>query len=150
VLTVNRITHIIQLKKRKAGDGIMISFEKFIMEDGMPIYLQILQYIKRGIIAGTITDGDELPSRRMLSALLGVNPNTVQKAYRMLEDEGLISSHSGAKSYMVLNEETVAKVRGQLLEGDAIGIVLSMKQMGLSKAEAIALLENYWDKEVNP
>lgn len=128
----------------------MISFEKFIMEDGMPIYLQILQYIKRGIIAGTITNGDELPSRRMLSALLGVNPNTVQKAYRMLEDEGLISSHSGAKSYMVLNEETVARVRGQLLEGDAIGIVLSMKQMGLSKAEAIALLENYWDKEVNP
>ena len=128
----------------------MISFEKFIMEDGMPIYLQILQYIKRGIIAGSITDGDELPSRRMLSALLGVNPNTVQKAYRMLEDEGLISSHSGAKSYMVLNEETVARVRGQLLEGDAIGIVLSMKQMGLSKAEAIALLEKYWDKEVNP
>ena len=128
----------------------MISFEKFIMEDGMPIYLQILQYIKRGLIAGTIADGDELPSRRMLSALLGVNPNTVQKAYRMLEDEGLISSHSGAKSYMVLNEETVARVRGQLLEGDAIGIVLSMKQMGLSKAEAIALLENYWDKEVNP
>ena len=128
----------------------MISFEKFIMEDGMPIYLQILQYIKRGIIAGTISDGDELPSRRMLSALLGVNPNTVQKAYRMLEDEGLISSHSGAKSYMVLNEETVARVRVQLLEGDAIGIVLSMKQMGLSKAEAIALLEKYWDKEVNP
>ena len=128
----------------------MISFEKFIMEDGMPIYLQILQYIKRGIIAGTITNGDELPSRRMLSALLGVNPNTVQKAYRMLEDEGLISSHSGAKSYMVLNEQTVARVRGQLLEGDAIGIVLSMKQMGLSKAEAIALLEKYWDKEVNP
>ena len=128
----------------------MISFEKFIMEDGMPIYLQILQYIKRGIIAGTITDGDELPSRRMLSALLGVNPNTVQKAYRMLEEEGLISSHSGAKSYMVLNDETVARVRGQLLEGDAVGIVSSMKQMGLSKAEAIALLETYWDKEVNP
>lgn len=128
----------------------MITFEKFIMEDGMPIYLQILQYIKRGVIAGTITDGDELPSRRMLSALLGVNPNTVQKAYRMLEDEGLISSHSGAKSCMVLNEETVARVRSQLLEGDAIGIVLSMKQMGLSKAEAIALLENYWDMEVNP
>ena len=120
------------------------------MEDCVPIYLQILLFIKRGAITGTICDGDEVPSRRMLSALLSVNPNTVQKAYRMLEDEGLISSHSGAKSYMVLNEETVARVRGQLLEGDAIGIVLSMKQMGLSKAEAIALLENYWDKDVNP
>lgn len=123
----------------------MISFETFIMEDGMAIYLQILQYIKRGIIAGTIVDGDELPSRRVLSALLGVNPNTVQKAYRMLEEEGLISSHSGAKSYMVLTDETVEKVRRELLEGDAVNIVAAMKQMGLSKAEALQLLERYWD-----
>ena len=123
----------------------MISFETFIMEDGMAIYLQILQYIKRGIIAGTIVDGDELPSRRVLSALLGVNPNTVQKAYRLLEEEGLISSHSGAKSYMVLTDETVEKVRRELLEGDAVNIVAAMKQMGLSKAEALQLLERYWD-----
>ena len=123
----------------------MISFEKFIMEDGTAIYLQILLYIKRGIIAGTISDGDELPSRRMLSALLGVNPNTVQKAYRMLEEEGLISSHSGAKSYMLLDGDTVERVRSELLEGDAVNIVTSMKQMGLSKTEAIALLEKYWD-----
>lgn len=123
----------------------MISFEKFIMEDGTPIYLQILLYIKRGIIAGIITDGDELPSRRVLSALLGVNPNTVQKAYRMLEDEGLIASHSGAKSYMVLPEETIRRVRAELLEGDARTIVSAMKQMGLSKEDALALLEKYWD-----
>ena len=123
----------------------MISFDKFIMEDGTPIYLQILLYIKRGIIAGTIADGDELPSRRVLSALLGVNPNTVQKAYRMLEEEGLIASHSGAKSYMVLPEETIRRVRAELLEGDARTIVSAMKQMGLSKAEALALLETYWD-----
>jgi len=123
----------------------MISFETFIMEDGMAIYLQILQYIKRGIITGTIVDGDELPSRRILSALLGVNPNTVQKAYRMLEEEGLIASHSGAKSYMVLTEETIEKVRKELLEGDAVNMVAAMKQMGLSKAEALRLLEQYWD-----
>ena len=115
------------------------------MEDGMAIYLQILQYIKRGIVAGTIADGDELPSRRVLSALLGVNPNTVQKAYRMLEEEGLIASHSGAKSYMVLTPETIEKVRKDLLEGDARNIVAAMKQMGLSKAEALRLLEQYWD-----
>ena len=64
----------------------MITFDQFKLEDGMPIYLQIVLYIKRGIIAGVIADGDELPSRRILSALLGVNPNTVQKTYRLLED----------------------------------------------------------------
>jgi len=129
----------------KVGESTVISFEAFIMEDGMAIYLQILQYIKRGIIAGTIVDGNELPSRRVLSALLGVNPNTVQKAYRMLEEEGLIASHSGAKSYMVLRPETIEKVRAELLEGDAVNIVTAMKQMGLSKAEAMQLLERYWD-----
>ena len=124
----------------------MISFEQFLMEDGVPIYLQILLFIKRGAIAGTICDGDELPSRRMLSALLSVNPNTVQKAYRMLEDEGLIQSHSGAKSYMVLDEEKLELIREELLENDATSIVRAMNQMGLSKTEAIALIEKFWER----
>ena len=123
----------------------MISFDQFKLEDGMPIYLQIVLYIKRGIIAGVIDDGDELPSRRILSALLGVNPNTVQKTYRILEDEGLIQSHAGAKSYMVLDEEKVRRSRQELLEGDARNIVSAMKQMGLSLDEASALLKKYWD-----
>ena len=126
----------------------MISFEHFLMEDGLPIYLQILLYIKRGIIAGTIQDGDELPSRRMLSALLSVNPNTVQKAYRMLEEEGLIQSHSGAKSYMVLDEEKLERIREELLENDATTIVRAMKQMGLTKKEAISLIEKFWERGI--
>ncbi len=123
----------------------MISFDSFVMEDGMPIYLQILLFLKRGVIAGTVADGDELPSRRVLSALLGVNPNTVQKAYRILEEEGLIQSRSGAKSCMVLDRETVERVRSELLEHDAGRIVSAMRQMGLSKEEAVALIEKYWE-----
>ena len=123
----------------------MLSFDSFVLEDGMPIYLQILLFVKRGIIAGTIADGDELPSRRVLSALLGVNPNTVQKAYRLLEEEGLVQSHSGAKSYMVLDGEKTERVRGELLENDAKSIVSAMRQMGLSKEEALALIETYWE-----
>lgn len=123
----------------------MISFDSFILADGMPIYLQIVLYIKRGIIAGLISDGDELPSRRVLSALLGVNPNTVQKTYRILEEEGLIQSHTGAKSYMILDEDKISRIRQELLEGDARAIVSAMKQMGLSREDAVALLEKYWD-----
>ena len=123
----------------------MISFDNFIMEDGTPIYLQIILFVKRGIIAGLICDGDELPSRRVLSALLGVNPNTVQKAYRMLEEENLIQSHSGAKSYVVLNSAVKERIRSELLESDAKSVVSAMRQMGLSKADAVALIEKYWE-----
>lgn len=123
----------------------MIPFDDFHMEEGIPIYQQILLYLKRGIVAGEFCDGDELPSRRMLSALLGVNPNTVQKAYRQLEEENLICSHTGAKSYMVLDEKKVEQIRGELLKSDVKSVVQSMKQMGLSKSEALRLIQAYWD-----
>ena len=123
----------------------MISFENFIMADGSPIYLQILLYIKRGIIAGSICDGDELPSRRVLSALLGVNPNTVQKAYKMLEDEGLIASRTGAKSYVVVTEAKLKEIRAELLDADAMEAVSKFKQMGVSKEEAHALIDRFWE-----
>ena len=123
----------------------MVSFDSFSLADGIPIYQQILLFLKREAVAGTIRDGDELPSRRVLSALLGINPNTVQKAYRMLEEEGLIASHSGAKSLMVLDEETLRRVRGELLEADAKSVVNAMKQMGLTKEEALALIDQYWE-----
>ncbi len=123
----------------------MITFEFFKLEEGTPIYQQILLYIKRGIIAGSIVQGDELPSRRVMSALLGINPNTVQKAYRMLEEEGLITSHSGAKSYVDVTEEKIKQIRKELLQNDAKSIVTTMKQMGLSKLDAIKLISENWE-----
>ena len=123
----------------------MISFDCFTAQDGVPIYLQIVKHIKSGIVSGTVISGDEVPSRRVLSALLGVNPNTIQKAYRMLEEEGLMESRTGAKSYMIFNETAVASVRKQLLETDAAAIISSLKQMGLNKEEALALIKTYWE-----
>ena len=123
----------------------MITFEHFKLEEGTPIYQQILLYIKRGIIAGSIVSGDELPSRRVMSALLGINPNTVQKAYRMLEEEGLITSHSGAKSYVDVTDEKIQQISKELLQNDAKSIVTVMKQMRLTKEEALQLISENWN-----
>lgn len=126
----------------------MISFEQFQMEDNVPIYLQINRYIKRGIVAGTILDGDEIPSRRMLSALLGVNPNTVQKSYASLEEEGLIQSRAGAKSHVVVTDETVKRLRREILAGSLKAVVEAMKQMGMTREEALAAVEEHWEVDV--
>lgn len=122
----------------------MDMFRDFVAVDGIPIYTQIILHLKRGMVAGTIRHGDELPSRRVLSALLGVNPNTVQKAYRLLEDEGLIQSHSGAKSYVVVSAKVLKQVREELLENEISGMIRAMQQMGLSQEEALSLLKKYW------
>ena len=123
----------------------MISFEQFLMDDSSPIYLQIIGYIKRGIASGTIGDGDEMPSRRVLSALLGVNPNTVQKAYAMLEEQGLIHSRSGAKSCIAVRPETVERLKDELLEETMKHMISAMKQMGVSREEATKLIGRYWE-----
>ncbi len=124
----------------------MLTFDNLILEDGSPIYLQILRHVKQGIAGGTIAHGEELPSRRVVSALLGVNPNTVQKAYRLLEEEGLVESHTGAKSRVVADEAARSKVRAQLLRSDAQTMISAMKQMGVTKAEALALLDALWEE----
>lgn len=123
----------------------VISFDHFIPEDGVPIYQQIVRHIKRGIVSGQIKSGDEVPSRRMLSALLGVNPNTIQKAFALLEGEGLMESRPGAKSYMVIPTDQAEKIREQLLEADARAIITSLKQMGLSMDQAISIIEKFWN-----
>ena len=123
----------------------MIAFDDFKASGGMPIYLQILSYVKRGIVAGTIVDGDELPSRRVLSARLGINPNTVQKAFKTLEDEGLIISRSGAKSCVNVTPRVIKRLKEELLMDEVKNITDALKQMGISKDETINLIEKYWD-----
>ena len=125
----------------------MVSFEQFQMEDGSPIYLQIVSFVQRGIVAGTITDGDEMPPRRVLSALIGVNPNTIQKAYRQLEDDGIIESRSGAKSYVTITPASTRTIRGRLLSKETAALVQNMKQMGISMEEAISLVAEAWSEE---
>lgn len=124
----------------------MISWEGFHLEDNVPIYLQIEGFIKRGIVAETIHDGDEMPSRRMLSALLGVNPNTVQKSYAMLEQQGLIQSRAGAKSEVRVEAGTIPRLRREILSAGVKSLVEAMKQMGMTLPEAKQALEESWEE----
>lgn len=96
--------------------------------------------------AGAVADGEELPSRRVLSALLGVNPNTIQKAYRLLEEEGLIRSHPGAKSYVSAPPERAAAIRGELLAAEARRAAEALRRMGLDRGAALELIGRLWDE----
>lgn len=122
----------------------MIEFTDFKIEEGIPVYLQIIYYLKRQIASGLIRDGDELPSRRMLSALLGINPNTVQKAFKVLEDEGVVISSMGAKSLIKVTEEKRAELKREIVEEHIGYIVKSVRQMGLSLEDTKRLIEKYW------
>ena len=123
----------------------MLRFEDLVLDIHSPIYLQILRFVKQGIASGTVCRGDELPSRRALSALLGVNPNTVQKAFRLLEEEGILESRSGAKSVICTDEAAAARICAELRESDARLAVQMLRESGLTKEEALALIDRFWD-----
>ena len=125
----------------------MIDFGGFVQTEGQPIYGQIMRYIKQGLAAGTIADGEELPSRRTLSAYLTVNPNTVQNAYRLLEEEGLVQSHAGAKSCVCASEQQREALRRELTAEGLRTMVRDMKRMGLTAAEAAALVKKLYEEE---
>ena len=130
----------------------MLSFETFLPEEGLPIYLQIIRHVKRGIAAGTVQAGDELPSRRVLSARLGVSPTPVHRNCGVLGEGVDIACRWGAKSEVALPPGTVEQVRSQLLEQEAGLLVRALLQAGLDKGAAFALLDRLWEeaKEETP
>lgn len=123
----------------------MVSFEQLVLNDRSPIYLQIVRFVQRGIISGAIQNQEELPSRRVLSSLLSVNPNTVQRAYKIMEDEGLIESRTGAKSCISITEDQLVRIRKQLVTEEIRSAVTIFKQMGLSRQETLDQINALWD-----
>lgn len=68
--------------------------------EGKPIYLQILEQVKYQIAAGRLCPGDELPGVRSLAQQLLINPNTVARAYRELEQAGLVYKRQGSGTFV--------------------------------------------------
>ena len=123
----------------------MVSFEQLVLNDRSPIYLQIVRFVQRGIISGAIQNQEELPSRRVLSSLLSVNPNTVQRAYKIMEDEGLIESRTGAKSCISITEDRLVRIRKQLITEEIRSAITIFKQMGLNRQETLDQINALWD-----
>ena len=122
----------------------MISFDGFIPDGILPIYLQIILFIKRGLIAGAIVNGDELPSRRVLSALLGVNPNTVQKALETLEAQGLLYSVRGSGWYVQEDISRAREVLQELRMEKTREFFAVMESLGLSAEETREFVKEWY------
>src|SRR5213595_3617984 len=70
---------------------------------GVPIYLQLMEQVKHAVETGAMRPGEQLPGIRPLAELLVINPNTVAKAYRELEHEGVIELRHGAGAFVSRN-----------------------------------------------
>lgn len=101
--------------------------------------MQIVEEVRRGRVLGTLGPGDPLPSVRQLAAELGVNPNTVQQAYRELEREGLAQVRRGQGTF-VSDAVADAAERQALLEEVARRALRDAHRHGVGAEELIAAI----------
>lgn len=102
--------------------------------DSRPIYEQVRDGLRRLIITGAIPAGDKLPSVRSMAGQLAINPNTIQRAYESLEQEGYAYSVPGKGSFAALPRDVTDKRREELLERlDAI--VQELDYLGMSRED---------------
>lgn len=102
--------------------------------DSRPIYEQVRDGLRRLIITGAIPPGDKLPSVRAMAGQLAINPNTIQRAYEALEQEGYAYSVPGKGSFAALPRDVTDKRREELLEKlDAI--VQELAYLGMSRED---------------
>jgi len=110
---------------------------------GVPIYLQIETQIKNAIAAGALKRERALPSVRKLAADLGINPNTVARAYQNLERDGVISTVPGGGTFVADSRPRFLKSeRLRRLQPYARQIAVEGTQLGLSGEEILNLLQD--------
>jgi GntR family transcriptional regulator len=110
--------------------------------DGIPIYLQIVQQVKYLVAAGRLVAGEELPPIRVLAEQLLVNPNTVARAYRELETAGIVTKRRTAGTYVSDGGSPLAKrERVRILTERIDALVAEARQMNISIEEVTQLLQ---------
>jgi GntR family transcriptional regulator len=103
-----------------------------------PVYQQIIDQVKRDIALGRLLTGEKLPTVRQLAGLLAINPNTIAKAYRQLEQEGIIVTRPGAGAFIAdINSTMSMSVRKRILCDDIEHVIVEAVHMQIEKQSLI-------------
>jgi len=112
--------------------------------DSRPIYEQVKEGIRRLILTGALPEGERLPSVRELSAELAVNPNTIQRAYRELEAEGVVYTAQAIGTFAA-PAEGLRQKRRETAFGELKAAAAALRALGVTEAEILAGLEEQHD-----
>jgi GntR family transcriptional regulator len=115
-------------------------------QNGIPIYMQIVDQIKYLVASGRLKTGDELLPIRTLAEQLVINPNTVARAYRELEAAGLLSSRRGAGTYVTDRGSPLAKHEQVRILGERVdAMVVTAKQLGFGREATFQIVRERAD-----
>ena len=118
-----------------------------LFESTKPIYLQIMDLIKKEIAIGKLPPGSQMASVRELAMQYQVNPNTVQRALSELEREGLVKSDRTVGRFINDQSDMVEALKNQMIE-DVIGdFIKKVKELNIDEKAICSLIERYLSRE---
>ncbi|MED4688239.1 GntR family transcriptional regulator [Peribacillus frigoritolerans] len=113
-----------------------------------PVYLQVVRHFKEQIAIGNFVAGQEIPSRRELAASLNINPNTAQKAYKEMEEQGLIHTERNFPSQITTNETILQAVRQELILAAVDTFVDAIRPINVPVDELLRVVKEKYSEEI--
>ncbi|KQO18250.1 GntR family transcriptional regulator [Paenibacillus sp. Leaf72] len=112
-----------------------------------PVYLQVVKFFKEQLVIGKMEAGQIIPSRRELGALLKINPNTAQKAYKEMEEQQLIVTEGNSPSRITTDENVLRAIRAELI-GEAVeAFVASVRKIDVPVEELLELVKHKYTED---
>jgi len=104
-------------------------WDQVVFNSREPVYLQVVRHFKEQIVTGRLEPDQVIPSRRELGALLKINPNTAQRAYKEMEDSHLIVTEGNSPSRITWNANVLQAIRSELLCEAVDAFVASVRKI---------------------
>lgn len=112
-----------------------------------PIYLQIIAYMKKKIVSGELKGGERVLSVREYASEAKVNPNTIQKVYNELENQGLIYTQRGIGKFVTEDEEKIYSLREELFNETIDKFIEDSKSLGFTKDNILAIISERYKED---
>lgn len=110
-----------------------------------PVYVQVIRHFKEQIATGKFEPGQEIPSRRELANKLKINPNTAQRAYKEMEEQGLIYTEGNLPSRITKEASIIRAVREELILEAVNSFIASVQSINVPLDEALQLVKNNYE-----
>lgn len=111
-----------------------------------PVYQQVVRHFKERIATGRLSAGQIIPSRRELGSLMKINPNTVQKAYKEMEEQQLIITEGNSPSRITKDTNLLNQIRSELLGEAVSAFVASVRKIDVPVDELLQLIRSKYQE----
>ncbi|MBE6541451.1 MAG: GntR family transcriptional regulator [Ruminococcaceae bacterium] len=150
IITVpTQVVQLIRIRIEMQKGEIKLSLITVDLRDRKQLYEQIIDNVKNLVLTGELVQDDKLPSVRSLAKELGINPNTIQKAYTELEREGIIRSLPGRGSMILADKKSLCGERKDMLKEKMQSLADEMFEIGITEAEFFCIAEIAWKNRKN-